>query len=230
MNDIKSLKKRHAIDLVSFEYAKKRYYSDCFWFENPGYDENTANESYEKICEKLAEIIRICAEEAKVKENADIYRDTDKHRIPRANFWTDVTDQPITIGLFREFYIATKLNNPHNIKLMNDDFWGLLFRLSTLGKFTFKESEQPTKAMRAKYPQLFKKTGNYYKLLRNYFLCEVEHGKVALLGNISISWANDTPFSKLIPYYCEAFSIMYQLNYLLWKQDNKKAILNTLTG
>lgn len=225
MTDIKELKKKYVIDIDSFKTAKQNYHTFCNTIDNPNYSVEKSKEAFETFINKFEHIFRICATESKIKETAKIYLSEQKSIIPKVAFTGDITNIDFTIGYFGDFYIVTRLDNPHNIKFMKDEFWTLLYKLSTIGEFEFKEIEMPTKGMRKKAPQLFKKTGNYYKLLRNYFLYEYEYANIRQLGYIGLSWDTNTPFDVLIPNFCEAFKIMYQLNFLLWRQDNKNTKL-----
>lgn len=225
MTEITKLKKKYIIDIPSFELAKQDYYTSCNTINNPNFSAEKSNAAYKALCDKFDHIFRISATEANLKETAGIFSSEQKELIPRVGFTTDTTDIGFTIGLFRDFYLTTQIKNSHNIKFMKDEFWALLFELSSIGKFGFKENEKPDKNMRLKHPQLFSKTGNYYKLLRNYFLFEADYGLIRELGYISVSWENDTKFDTLIPKFCQAFKIMYQINFLLWRHDNKSVKL-----
>ncbi len=221
MIGLKQLVTKHIVELENFESAKTDYYTHCRQIDNPDFLHDDAGQAFESLCQKFDHILRICGSEANVTEGVNTFLGEQKRLIPNASLQTTSTEFNFTFGLFREFYLVTELKNPHNLKHMNDDFWQLLFKLSDMGKFGFKENEKLTSTMRSKYPQLFNKQGNYYKLLRNYFLYEMEHGLVRSLGYVSVSWPNKTPFGKLLPKACEAFRIMYEINLLLWRSENR---------
>lgn len=225
MDSIAKLKKKYQINTESFDLAKKDFYKYCSTVNNPSFSVEKATEAFENLNLKFVDIFNIIANVAKIKESANIFRSEQKGIIPKVAFCTDTTMLDFTIGLFRDFYITTELKNPQNIKYMQDEFWVLLFELSTIGKFSFKEIEKPSKNIMDKHPQLFNKRGNYYKMLRNYFLYETEYNSIRSLGYIAVSWDSDTSFDILIPKFSQAFKIMYQLNLMLWKHDNKKVKL-----
>jgi hypothetical protein len=41
------------------------------------------------------------------------------------------------------------------------------------------------------------------------------------LGSLKVGWTQDMPFEGLIPKVCAPFSLINQLNYMLWKYSNK---------
>jgi hypothetical protein len=224
MKPIDVLLRKYKINVAEFELAKVDYYTHCKTINNPNFSVEKARIAFDNICNKFDILLRICADEIKLKESAGIVAGERKDVIPRVGFYTDTTDIGITLGLFRDFYLATEIVCPHNLKFMKDDFWKLLFELSTIGKFGFKEKEKPDKSERTKYPHLFNKTGNFYKLLRNYFLYEtgtLREYRPLQLGYIGVSWENKTNFTELIPKFCKTFKLMYELNFMLWKHDNK---------
>lgn len=221
MKDITKLAKKYKFDTNSFDISKNEYYTFCNTINNPNFSVEASENAFKSLCENLAQILDVAASEINLKENATFFVPKKLMRPPRVAFESEISDINITLGLFRNFYLATSINNPQNIKFMKDEFWSLIFELSTIGKFSFKEGEQPDKNMRQKHPQLFNKTGNYYKLLRNYFLFEADYGHIRNLGSISVSWDNSTKFDKLIPNICNSFQLMYHINLLLWRHDNK---------
>jgi len=223
---------KYYVDINSFSVAKDNYYRDCgLKTVNPGevLDEidriqtsKQSRESFDVLCKKLAEILDICANEVNLKENAEIFYNVDKEIVPKVGFHSEQSNIDITIGLFRDFYITTKISFTDNLSSMPDEFWQMLFKLSTYGKFEFREEHKPSAEIRKKYPQLFNKRGSIYKLTRNYFLSQTEYGFCNSLGHISVQWKNDTKFDDLINYFCETFKIMYSLNHMLWSEENKK--------
>lgn len=225
MTDITRLSKKYKFDPTNYDTAKDNYYTFCNTINNPNFSVEKSDNAFKILCENFVQILDIAATEVNLKESATIFSPKKLTRPTSVAIETETTDINIRFGLFRDFYIATPIKNPHNIKFMKDEFWTLLFELSSLGKFGFKEREQPDKNMRQKHPQLFNKTGNYYKLLRNYFLFEADYALIRDLGSISVSWDNSTTFDKLIPKICVAFKILYRLNFLLWKHENKNAKL-----
>lgn len=232
MINIEEITKKHKVDLGSFDLAKANYYKDCIKtiLDNPNEIvdkldksdlKDKAIKSFDSICGKLSEIILICGHEASVKENAEILWSTLKDVIPQVGFITEKTNINITIGLFRDFYITTKLNYTNNLSSMTDEFWQMLLRLTEIGLFKFTEDQKPSPVIRNKYPHLFNKRGGIYKLTRNYFLSQMEYGHCNSLGYLNVQWDNETSFEKLILNYCETFKIMYKLNYMLWKEELK---------
>lgn len=222
MKYINTLKKKYGFETSDFELTKSKYYEECNRAIESNFSIEKGEEEFIKICEVFGSIITIAADEAKIKETGKIYYADKKELIPSVSFVGDTTKLQQSIGLFRGFFIVIELRNAQNIKFMKDNFWNLLFKLSSLGEFSFQEIDPPTKSMRLKHPQLFNKSGNFFKLLRNYFLFETEENQVRRLGFIKLTWSNTTKFDDLIPLYCEAFELLYQMNFMLWLQEGKK--------
>ena len=221
MTDITRLSRKYKFDTQQFDTSKNNYYTFCNGIDNSNFSFEKSENAFKTLCENFVQILDIAAAEVSLKESATIFSPKKLTRPTTVAVETEITGINITFGLFRDFYLASPIKNPKNIKFMKDEFWMLLFELSSLGKFGFKEAEQPDKNIRQKHPQLFNKTGNYYKLLRNYFLFEADYGLIRELGSISVSWDNSTTFDRLIPKICDSFKIMYQLNFLLWRHENK---------
>ncbi len=226
MTPIDKLTRKYKFNPSNFDTAKDNYYTFCMTINNPNYSIEKSEEAYKALYESFVQILDIAASESQIRENLSLYTPT-LHDIPiSVTIATDTSDINITMVLFQNFYVATAIKSPQNIKFMKDEFWSLLFQLSAVGTFRFKEKELPDKTMRKKHPQLFNKTGNYYKFLRNYFLFEANYGRIRDLGSIAVSWESTESFDVLIPKICDAVKIMYRLNFLLWKHDNKNVRLN----
>ncbi|VBB44198.1 hypothetical protein TRIP_D250007 [uncultured Paludibacter sp.] len=232
MKDNDKILIKYYVDINSFNVAKDNFYRDCSLrtvIPNEVLSEmdriqssKQSRDSFAVLCKKLAEIMNICANEANLKEEAEIFYNIDKEIVPKVGFHSDQSGIDITIGLFRDFYITTKICFPDNLNSMPDEFWQMLFKLSNYGKFEFREEHKPSAEIRKKHPQLFNKRGSIYKLTRNYFLSQTEYGYCNSLGHISVQWGNGTKFDDLINNYCETFKIMYNLNHMLWREENKK--------
>lgn len=223
MLEIEKLIKKYNIDLNSLEAAKERYYEDGNSVGNPRFDLNRAHTAFDNLCSKFQEILNVAALEAGIKELYHFHFAEAKHYIAQVVFVGKVTEIWIGFSLFGSFNLIMDITNTRSIRHVNDLFLTQLSILSQLGDFTFIEGEKPTKSMRQKSPHLFRKTGDYYKLVRNYFLFEQEYPTYRIrLGSIKVSWASDTKFEMLIPKVCEAFKVMYQLNFMSWKYDHKE--------
>ncbi len=219
---MKETLKKYKLDTKEFELAKRNYYRDSSTLNNPEYNIEAAKKSFVIFCDQLKIIIKIAARECDMKESADIYQTSFEDIIPKIGFNTNESNMSITFGLFRDFYIITRIENPNNISSMKDEFWLLLAQLQDMGDFSFKEQHKPTTEQRKKYPHLFKQRGNIYKLTRNYFLNQIEYGHCSTLGFLTVKWDSEAKFTDLIPKFIESFKIMYRLNFLLWIEHQKK--------
>lgn len=222
MSIIHNLLKEHNINETTLEQAKRAFFNREKSPGNPAQYSLKSQETHDHLCSIFETILNIAAFGAKVKENAKFYISEVKTFYPQAIFAGAQTEVRIGLGLFRGYNLVMDVNDARSIKHLNDEFFTLLFGLSRLGTFHFSETEMPTKQMREKYPHLFNKKGNYYKFLRNYFLFEQYYPEYRLrLGTIRVSWNMDTPTNALLEHIIEAFGTMYQINLLLWKQDQK---------
>lgn len=230
MNQLERIALKHGFNLKAFELAKENYYSNCgvkiLNSDDPksviNRDESIskASESFYNFCMMLRDILLICADEAELREDFELFHNDIQEIIPKACLQTE-TNIKITIGLFRDFYIFTKINLPNSLYSMDDEFWFLLCQLSDIGKFSFKEEHTPSREIRKKYPQLFNKRGNIYKLFRNFLLNQIEYGFCNSIGYIEVRWENNIKSDKLILNYCKAFKIMHRINFLLWCENKK---------
>lgn len=204
-----------------FESSFIEYDTNCHPFENPTYDVVRAKAAFDKFCNCFVDILQFFTKEIKVKE--DFYINSAQHKdiIPSAGFQTEESQIAIFIGLFRYFQVNSPIVYPANIKYMKDEFWTLLFQLSTIGKFKFWEAENPSQDIRARAPHLFNKTGNYYKFLRNYFLTESEYGRINRLGIVGVQIERNCPKDILVDKLYNALTIIYKLNILLYKSHLK---------
>lgn len=121
------------------------------------------------------------------------------------------------------YYLNTQLRNPENLRYMGDDFYQSIFLLSELGNFDINEIESMGKQNKDKYGELFN-TGKskLFRLLRSYIIGAIENPGDVYLGDFRICWDYNTNFEKIIINSCQAFKILYKLNYDLWKVSNLK--------
>jgi len=181
-----------------------------------------ARKSFDSFCDQFYCLIKICLSEAKVKEFGDIYINDISKIIPKVQFCGQDSGVEITIGLSRQFYLITKLEYTNNLKYMPDSFWQQLFKLSDFGNFEFKESSKPPIDLRQKHPLLFNKRGSVYKLMRNYFLNEIEYQFTNSLGCLTVKWNSDAKLEDIFSNICATFKTMYNLNFMLWEAENKQ--------
>lgn len=237
MKQIDRISRKYNVNLSDFDNAKEDYYKKCFVQEldplnfdpkqfeaevNKINNSDIAKESFNNFRDHFYDLLRICALESKVKEDADLFANDFIEKIAKAQFCGDDTNIEITIGLFRKFYLITKLGYTNNLKYMPDSFWEQLLKLSIYGKFEFKEGTKPPAEMRKKHPDLFKKRGSMYKFMRNYFLNEIEFHFTNSLGYLTVEWDNDTKLEDMLINIIETFRIMYNLNYMLWTEESKQ--------
>jgi hypothetical protein len=119
-------------------------------------------------------------------------------------------------------FLRSSVMHPENLKNMGDDFWRLFLQLEQFGDFSFVENA----VINSKESQYFNnKRSNLFRILRNYFLHEVDNVHVEPynrnydmnLGWLEIRWPFGTPWIEIMKQGCLAFKTLYQIHYELWK-------------
>ena len=125
-----------------------------------------------------------------------------------------------SFGLYEdEFFIETSILYPRHLKHMSDDFWILFTELAAVGTFAFQECACPFDE-NVPLQEAFKGgRSNVYKIIRNYILLEQYPEGSLDLGLFKITWPQKTQWDILIKKGCEAFKRMYELNYMLYRQE-----------
>lgn len=126
---------------------------------------------------------------------------------------------------YKGLYLNTCISNPECLKNVHDDFWETFLKLSQFGDFKFDENAGFGNDVKKRYAHLFKPTkSNLYRLQRNYFLQEFlrkedrDNIEISDLGWFYMRWSpKEYGAADILVMGCEAFKLMYQLNYLLWK-------------
>lgn len=149
--------------------------------------------------------------------------------------WQEPTSRPILNGIQSELIskdfqtsfilnldeegisIESAILNPRNLRKMKDDFWIILLELLKLGDFEFIENEQFSDLVMSKHPKFFKgKTkGNIFRLMRNYFISEIELDECIDLGSYSVKWPIEMSVDKLLIKGNTAYLLIQKLNKLL---------------
>ncbi len=215
------IENKYNFKIKDFDLSLREYYKARDIRRKSDFVPGEAERTFNQLCKKLIEILNVSGNECEVGEPAELFCNSYEGVIPKASFETAETKMGITIGLFRDFYIQTKINNANHLSLMRDEFWCLLARLQDIGKFEFKEEHKPDSALRKKYPDLFGKRGGIYKIMRNYFLNQIEYGHCSSIGFISVKWDSEIGCDAILSKYIDSFKIMYKLNYMLWLEDLK---------
>lgn len=115
------------------------------------------------------------------------------------------------------FYLELMLNHSQHIKSMNDEFWGLLAKLPTIGKLEWSEGAYPSSDGYQQLEKSFRKNNSsILKFACSYIFQELENKGIDM-GSIRVKWEPNITIEELIDRGIETFKIMYQLNYLLYK-------------
>ncbi|MGA3012438.1 MAG: hypothetical protein ABSD71_00240 [Bacteroidales bacterium] len=169
-------------------------------------------------------ISELCIKYGKFKDRWDIGHFYLHIEGPELIIKSQKTETEFMLGLSRKgVYLKTDLRQTQNLKNMGDVFWKQLFVLSEFPGFEYEEYEFVSTEIQKKYSDLF----NGYKcmifrIFRKYFLGMLEHNEVGSIGEFKIIWTPDTNFVDIVKQCCEAFKIMYKLNYSLWKIEDLK--------
>lgn len=132
------------------------------------------------------------------------------------------TGSEYKIGLNRTgIYLSTDLRHNDNLRFMNDDFWRTLLILSEFEGFQYEEMEFVRDERRKAFSHLFSTNKSMiYRILRKYLFDQTESDPryaSSSVGEFTILCKIETPFESMICRICEAFKLMYRLNYQLWK-------------
>ncbi len=224
MTEYEKLERKYRISAELYKQSIDDYYKYSFAINNPDFNKEKGEEAHSRVTDFFEEIIDIAGLENKMKEPHKIFSTTlSETIIPKTALLTKGSELEINIGLFRDFYVIWDIQYCDHIKDMKDDFWLLLFEFASLGKFKFQEEKRDLNSIRKKHKHLFNRRGNFYKLMRNYFLTQTEYQRTRKLGMIGVEWDNKTDLKELIPKFIRAIGILNKLNIMLYK----KAIKNT---
>jgi hypothetical protein len=118
------------------------------------------------------------------------------------------------------FYLETFIIYPENLRFMNDDFWAALLEMKGLGEFQYSVG-----GLNAEERRYFEnKTSTVFQMIRTFMLYQVNQSKAAYsdhnyldLGTLTIKWPMSNNWANLLQNTCNAFRLLYNLNYQLWK-------------
>ena len=115
-------------------------------------------------------------------------------------------------------YLETSFLQAENLKNMGDDFWLELFELKKFSGFEYSENSYFADDVQRKYPELFYSYKNtLFLMFRKYFLSHTENHEDIDLGHFKVLWKPTQDFYNMIKEICLVFSLMYKMNYKLWK-------------
>lgn len=123
-------------------------------------------------------------------------------------------------------YLSMDLNYSENLRYMDDSFWKMLLLLSDFNGFQYEEYEFIRSERRNEFSELFKANKSMiYRIMRKYIFDQTEtHSQYrpGSVGEFKIISEFTEDFSLSVKKFCEAFKIMYKLNYELWKITDLK--------
>jgi hypothetical protein len=129
-------------------------------------------------------------------------------------FYLDADDEGISL--------RTHLHPIHNMDQVGDDFWLELLSLQNMGMFKLNEHEHYGDQIQKKYGTAFKKRKSIiFRLMRNYFVGLRDNESGIVNVELKVTWTPDYSLHDILLNYCEAFKILYNLNYQLWKCGEK---------
>lgn len=202
-----------------FENSLAQYMSKCLDLSGE-IDKTEAELHFQNLLTYFEQIVHISIKENKIKGTNEVFSDTDLSSIvPKTGFYNREFDFQITVGLFREFYVVWKMDHCGDLGAMNDSFWQLLFELFTIGELEFIEGEQFSPEIKRKHKHFFNKRGNFFRLLRTYFISQIELGESKELGQIVLRWDYKTDKRELIQKYIHSIGVFYKLHKLLLKEN-----------
>ena len=117
-------------------------------------------------------------------------------------------------------YLSTHLVNAQNLCYMDDSFYSDFLSLERFGKFELEENERYGQEIAGRYGRAFKsKKSKLFSLIRNYVAGSADDNHL-LLGTLQVYWGYETDFYDMLVNSCQAFKILYGLNYSLWKMSD----------
>ncbi len=126
-------------------------------------------------------------------------------------------------GMDREFfYLESNIIYAKNLRFMTDDFWAIVLELKKYGEFEFLGRGGLSAEER---PYFENKTSTVFQMIRNYMLYQTEkmngtnyqQPTFVELGQLSVKWNLQTDWETLLKETCNAFKLLYSINYQLWK-------------
>lgn len=123
-------------------------------------------------------------------------------------------------------YLSTDLRHNENLRYMDDNYWKSLLTLSELNGFEYDEYEFVRSERTKEFPELFKTNKSMiYRIMRKYIFDQTEtnsHYVSGSVGEFKIVSKFDEGLPETIEKFCEAFKVMYKVNYELWKVTDLK--------
>lgn len=185
-------------------------------FSKTEYDREKAEAAFYDLLDCFAEIMMLCAKNANKKMTYELYNTEIEDVIPKITLKSNDGNIEITIGLFRDFFLTAKINSADGIKDMNDLFWLEILEFMKLGKFGFYETDVNIKSIKSKYPIMFGKRSNFFKMIRNYILSHAEGERIYRFGIISLEWDRDKiDYPDLLNNFLRAFKYAHSINNML---------------
>lgn len=127
-----------------------------------------------------------------------------------------------SLGIYiHEFTFDVNIARSNRIRFMDDTFWEHFINLNNCGVFEF--SETTSLSYNDKYTghrEIFQKSkSNIFTVIRNHVLFEYLHGGCVDFGELSVKWPINTEPNDFFNKACKAFKLMYQINYLLYRNE-----------
>ena len=123
-------------------------------------------------------------------------------------------------------YLSTDLRYNENLRYMDDNYWKSLLILSDYSGFEYDEYEFVRTERTKEFSELFKANKSMiYRIMRKYIFDQTEtHSQYVSgsVGEFKIVAKFDEGLPETVKKFCEAFKLMYKLNYDLWKVTDLK--------
>jgi hypothetical protein len=125
------------------------------------------------------------------------------------------------------FFLQCYICNGENLRYMTDSFWETLLELKTFGDFEFI----PQFSLNAQERVYFEnKTSTVFQLIRNFMIeqsAAMNKGSNPYegylnTGDLRLTWPPDLAWAELLSNACQAFKLLYSINYQLWKINDLK--------
>ncbi len=123
----------------------------------------------------------------------------------------------------RGYCLESYIHHPENLKHMDDKFWQNIMELPNYGEFQFVDNACFSTPNGIIADKLFKnKKSNIFRLIKNTILLELYDEALIDIGWFSLRWSSDISWEELLINGCNAFKLLYKINYSLWRIDYLK--------
>lgn len=138
---------------------------------------------------------------------------------PELDILSEKTGINLDFGIDQKgLYLSSRLSYIENLPYMDDGFYKDFLSLSEFGDFSIFENQGYNNPLARENEQLFvTQKSQMFKMLRYFFVGYLGNERDIVSGILQIYWKHGTDFEEIVRNGCQAFKVLYRLNYALWK-------------